>query len=746
MARTFHPGMGQAVAERTILRRLPDGEWESWGHVAHRVATGNASLCPDQEDVIGEFSELKRFIGDGTILMSGRHLQHGDINQSSRNMEVFTNCATASSSFMSFYLLLNGSGVGRSYDDAMMLVDWDQMPAVRCVLDQNHADFDYSAHESVRDAKHKYGEPSETVIWHTVEDTREGWAKALELVEVMAWKADQSHKLVIIDFSQVREKGRAIKGMQGRPSSGPVPTMNAFSKMATIRGGGLPRWKQALYIDHYFAESVLVGGARRAARMATKTWRDASVIEFIQSKRPIEFAGKTPEEIAAIRSDSAPQSFLWSANMSIMVDDEFWTEIKRWHGRDGFWLENSTTRIFTAATKAAYGDGTGEPGFINVDKLKHSTEGIDKLNGWGMTGSKKYPAESATRSYLNSLFEKAKTLKHWMIVNPCGEKCLALWGAFCVIADVVPFHANSIDDAEQAMRVTTRALIRVNLMDSVYRAEVERTNRIGVGMTGIFEFAWQFFGFGFLDLIDETKSVEFWRTIARFKRAVQDEARSYSEKLGVNVPDTDTTIKPAGTTSKLFGLTEGVHLPAMAQYVRWVQFRSDDPLIEKYRQSGYQVRELKTYQGTSIVGFPTELVISTLGMGEKLITAGQATPEQQYQWLMLLEKYWIRGVDEDGNPLIHDTGSQISYTLKYDPKVVSYADFVATLIKNQPNVKCCSVMPQEDRSSYEYLPEEQVTKAEFEAMSAAIREVVEEDVDQVHVECAGGACPIDFAK
>ena len=36
---------------------------------------------------------------------------------------------------------------------------------------------------------------------------------------------------------------------------------------------------------------------------------------------------------------------------------------------------------------------------------------------------------------------------------------------------------------------------------------------------------------------------------------------------------TVTTVKPAGTTSKLFGLTEGAHLPARRQYLRWVQFK-----------------------------------------------------------------------------------------------------------------------------------------------------------------------------
>ena len=43
---------------------------------------------------------------------------------------------------------------------------------------------------------------------------------------------------------------------------------------------------------------------------------------------------------------------------------------------------------------------------------------------------------------------------------------------------------------------------------------------------------------------------------------------------GVNVPHTNTTIKPSGTVSKLFALTEGAHLPSMREYIRWVQYRS----------------------------------------------------------------------------------------------------------------------------------------------------------------------------
>ena len=39
--RSFHPGMGQAVAERTILRKNPKGECETWKYKVNRVEIGN---------------------------------------------------------------------------------------------------------------------------------------------------------------------------------------------------------------------------------------------------------------------------------------------------------------------------------------------------------------------------------------------------------------------------------------------------------------------------------------------------------------------------------------------------------------------------------------------------------------------------------------------------------------------------------------------------------------------------------
>lgn len=742
----FYPGIGQAVAERTILRKTNE-KWETWEDVAKRVALGNSLLCKTKQEQQEEYEILKNHISQANIIMSGRHLQHGDESQVKRNIECFSNCSSSCTSFSLFYLLMNGSGVGRCYDDDMMLVNWDNAPTICCVLDESHPDFDYSAHETIREAKHKYGS-SKDVLWHTVEDTREGLAKALEIWENAAYEKIHKDKILILDFSEIRRKGTPIKGMQNRPASGPVPLMNAFNKAMTIKNSGLPRWVQAMYVDHYFAECVLVGGARRAARMSTKTWRDKSVLGFIEIKRPIEFKGKKPKDILRIKKELNPNTFLWSSNNSVTVDNEFWEllDLKKGSKKYNSPLAKHARKVFAKITFCSYYDGTGEPGLINEDKLDHNKSGIETITASSFISGGKYEIREESKLYLSRLLKSALNKKNYMITNPCGEISLSVYGGYCVIGDVVPYFANSLNEAESAFRATARALIRTNLMQSMYDAEVKRTNRIGVGITGIHEFAFKFFGYGFRDLINEEKSKDFWMTMSRFKRAIDQECIEYCTKYGLNIPHTNTTIKPAGTNSKLFGLTEGWHLLAMRWYLRWVAFSENDPLVEKYTAFGYPTRKLNTYKNTIIVGFPTEPLICSLGLEDKLVTAGEATPEEQYKWIMLGEKYWIHGVDENGNKLKTNTGNQISYTLKYDPKNVSFKTFRNMVKSYQPKVKCCSVMPLEDKSSYEYLPEEPISKELFIEITNKISNKMNEEVTLQHVDCGTGACPIDFKE
>lgn len=759
-ARNYAPGIGDAVADRTINRKLcpytktelpplppgvkDDREFvrETWADVAQRVARGNTMLTYNGHQ---DFDALHHHMRQASILLSGRHLQHGDATQVNRNQEVFSNCSTSAASFLTFYLLLNGSGVGRSYDDEMMVVNWTKMPIVVPVIDQMHADV-LSGEIKFFDAKtadHLY--LNRTRVHFQVPDSREGWAKAIEKMEIMTAN-EKTNTVLILDFSGVRPKGTPINGMQGRPASGPCALMVAIANMARLRSSGMESWRAAMYADHYLSECVLVGGARRAARMSTKTWRDQTAIDFISVKRG---------------------GFLWSSNNSLTVDEEFWKlvrtpleEIKRTECEETVRLAQWARRVFDAAAEGAYKDGTGEPGFINADKLQRKDDGLGKLvYADAYAGCARYTVEEETKALLSALVDRWVVSGCPMIVNPCGEIVLSAIGGYCVIGDVVPYHAAFLlrgdgnpcsaaawdDDAEDAFCTTARALMRVNTMDCLYKTEVERTNRIGVGITGFHEWAWARFGFGWKEIVDEQASLPMWRTLSRFKRAIDSTCVAYAAELGVAVPHTNTTIKPAGTTSKLFALTEGAHLTAMREYLRWVQFRTGDPLIADYQAKGYPVRELKVYAGTTIVGFPTRTEICNLGMGDKLITAGEATPEEQYRYLQLMEKWWIQGCDEHDQPLESNTGNQVSYTLKIDPTRVSFDEFKRVLLECQSKVRACSVMLQEDSSAYEYQPEQAVTKAEFEQIAAAIKSSeVKEDIGLEHVDCAGGACPISF--
>lgn len=754
----YHVDSGDGELVGITLDVSADIEIEKWADVAQRVSLGNSLLLPINTPgyltkLEQEYNSMHHHMRQASIVMSGRHLQHGDKNQPTRNMEVFTNCSTSAMTFLGFYLLLNGSGVGRCYDDAMMQVDWRLMPTVVCVIDKTHPDVQSGEIQAMerRDAEHLY--VGKRMFVFAVPDSREGWAQAYEKLEVMTFAGCHKNSALILDFSLVRHRGSPIGGMQNRPASGPGPMMNSLDNIGKLKNAGMEPWRATMYADHYAAECVLVGGARRAARMSAKTWRDKTIFGFIEIKKG---------------------GFLWSSNNSVTVDNEFWELVKKteadmaFESPERFALWDHAHKVFDALTHAAYFNETGEPGIINVEKLTWNGEGTEALLDGDFAQSAKYTLLPETRSLTRTMAHAWHAQAYKVITNPCGEIVLSSIGGYCVLGSVIPFHANMramlVDgisdyqsglaswdaDAEDAFRVVTRALIRTNLMDSMYGKEVKRTNRIGVAIVGFHEYAWARFGYGWRTLVNEAKSIDFWLMLSRFKRAVQNEAARYAQELGVSVPHTDSTMVPAGTISKLFGLTEGGHLPSMKEFMRWVQFANGDPLIEKYRKLGYPVKALTVYKGMTIVGFPTAPLICKLGMGDELVTAAEATPAEQYEFLRLLEKYWIVGVEEDGVTALRDTGNQVSYTLKYDPKVVGFEEFKQTLLDGQSTIRCCSVMPQNDDSSsaYEYLPEQPVTKAEYDMIAAAIQadDDLQEDVGKEHVECAGGACPISFGS
>lgn len=335
--RDLDPEMGLGVAKRSYLRN-----GETWGELSERVALGNTLLHRTGEN---DREELEAAIASGTFLCAGRHLQHGDHLQPSKNIELFSNCATACLSSVEFLLLLNGAGVGRNYSDEFMVIDWQNMPIIYNVLSDKHPDYVNFA-QPIKDR------PGFTVlsdtnkslpiadVYHVIEDSREGWARAAELLETATWKKEKD-KIIIFDYSKIREYGKPIGGMQNRPASGPIPLMYAFENIKQIKSIDMMPWKQAMFVDHFLSECVANGGARRSARIAVKYWKDSQIKSFITIKRD--------------------NPWLWSSNNSVGADSEFWDNA----AIDGTGAQD----IFNLITQISYGNMSGEPGIVNVDKL-----------------------------------------------------------------------------------------------------------------------------------------------------------------------------------------------------------------------------------------------------------------------------------------------------------------------------------------------------------------------------------------
>ena len=780
-ARALDPGMGLAVARRTVFRA---DDHEDFGRVADRVAAGNMALLGAAADPV-EQARLRNAIATGALITSGRHLQHGDAAQPGRNMEVFTNCATAAASFTLFYLLLNGSGVGRAYDDELIAIDWRHAPRLLLRLDRDHPDY-----PATPAALHRFGTefgllpwgttldavtadqeaelrawiarefldshlppPADTIL-HAIDDSREGWAKAVEVLESLAF-AGAADSTLLLDFSAIRPCGAPIAGMQGRPASGPLSLMRGFVNLrhhviepARHRAPddeALAPWEQALLVDHHLSVEVQVGGARRAARMATKSWRDPGIFRFIRSKA---------------------EGGLWTANNSVMVDAEFWEGVRAAQAGSTAAEAAHALAVFDEASRCAWING--EPGFINGDKLDDHRTGRARLKPVHTDGrdvrSARYQADHAV-ALLADLSRRAQTARFPATTNPCGEITLHTTGGYCVIADFAPLLACPADLAtivpgdvppaiaaewdarvEDSVRLGVRFLMRANLMDALYGEEVRRTNRMGIGPTGLHEWAWLRWGLAFDDLLDEPRAAPFWALLAHVSAAAKSESTSYAAELGLPEPFTVTTVKPAGTTSKLVGLTEGAHLPARRQYLRWVQFRGQpdehggwpsdsDRLLADYEARKYPIRALRSFPGMSVVGFPTLPLIQRLGIGDRLVTASDAPPEAQYRWLALLEQHWIGA----------ERGNQVSYTLKIYTDRHDLEAFRAMLLDHQPRIRCCAILPSrpDHALGYEYLPEEELEADAFTALVANIQDpALHEAVDMTHLACASGVCPI----
>ena len=246
----------------------------------------------------------------------------------------------------------------------------------------------------------------------------------------MAFRRERGRTLVL-DLSDVRPAGSADHGDAGTAGIGAavaaarVPQHPRHviepARARDLGGEAMQPWEQALLVDHYLSVEVQVGGARRAARMATKSWRDPGVLRFIRAKT---------------------EGGLWTANHSVMVDRRrSGTGARRGDGADpltaacprgvrrGDALRLDTTASPASSTATCWRTTAPAP------------RGTSRCTRTGATS-----AASATRwtplpGCSRDLARRAGASRFPVTTNPCGEIALHVTGGYCVIADFAPLLA-----------------------------------------------------------------------------------------------------------------------------------------------------------------------------------------------------------------------------------------------------------------------------------------------------------------
>jgi len=234
-----------------------DNRRETWGETVDRYFSfmlnhlkENYNYIPNEKLV----AELKDGVFQRNVMPSMRSVMTSGVALERDNVAGY-NCAflpvdSARSFDETMYILMCGTGVGFSVEYKYI----NKLPAVPELL-----------------------EKSTTVI--TVEDSKQGWAKAYRELLALLW----SGQIPAIDVSKVRPAGARLKTMGGR-SSGPQPLINLFdftiAKFKSATGRNL-KPIECHDIMCKIGEVVVVGGVRRSAMISLSNIND---IEMAQAK------------------------------------------------------------------------------------------------------------------------------------------------------------------------------------------------------------------------------------------------------------------------------------------------------------------------------------------------------------------------------------------------------------------------------------------------------------------------------
>lgn len=324
--------------------------------------------------------------------------------------------------------------------------------------------------------------------------------------------------------------------------------------------------------------------------------------------------------------------------------------------------------------------------------------------------------------------------------NPCVEILLGN-KSFCNLTEVnVLAFKGDKTGLERALFLAGRMNYRqtmVNLRDEILQEAWHLNNQFlhlcGVGLTGV-------------RARPELTAYDF----KRMRNIAVSAAYSMAYELNSPLPKNVTCIKPSGTISKIMGskkwgeVPEGIHKPLGRYIFNNISYSKHDPLVERFKDAGYDVVDKPFEPESCLVTFPVKYdnvpftrktVMRKNGKVEE-IEVNTDSAIEQLEWYRLLQTTWCE--------------QNVSNTISYDPSEVP--EIINWFLTNWDCYVGVSFIFRNDPTKnaedlgYAYLPQEVVTKERYDKYVARLLEIdysgIGQTDDEPQESCLSGACPI----
>jgi ribonucleoside-triphosphate reductase len=654
--------IGEQVFQRTYARDIEIlGRKESWAETVIRVVNGNLALVDPKFIEVGEREKLIDLLLNFAALPAGRHLNASGV----KGRQFLFNCHAAGWDkkvpWSHFVFLFDELMKGGGVGSNYSNRYLSGLPAFVRNIDLQ-VTCDPS-HPDYSSFEHLLAKRiGPNTLYVNLPDTREGWVESVEHPLKAAWGVTP-YDSIVIDVSFLREKGQKLK-TSGGIACGPMPLVEMLVELASMlkdMAGKKLTTFTAMRIDHIIAACVVAGGKRRSSRMSVKSWKDDDIFSFIHMK---DIEGEH-----------------WTTNISVEIDDDFIAA-----------FESGDNRAKRVLEHVVRGKRThGEPGFWNRSLAAQGEREPEEMYS----------------------------------PNPCGEIGLHMWEN-CNLGHVnlQYFAQKPLRKTIEAFRLMSRWLVRAtygDISDSRQRAVVDKNRRIGVG----------FFGFhGWLALMG-VKYSDCWKDeyvkgcLLKFRNAVDVEAATYAQQLGIPVPVKTTSVAPTGTVASLPGVSTGLQPVFAPWFKRRVRFADTDPALPGYITQGYPVYKDEDAKNTFIVEFWCEDPLVSLVRANGLDPAHLVEAQDEIKFSDYLE---VQAMVQD----IY-ANNAISFTVNLpEDRLPPEEDMMLALSKLLHRLKGTTVFPDKSRKN---APFERITFYDFMDYAGP------KEVTMVEAECKGG-CPV----